>query len=181
MGLFAWIVLMSGPVLARQGEIMIRRVSATSSLVSITAEKASLRGLLAALALHLPERLAVELDGDRVVTYKARSVQPDSALVAIASRARLVADRRDRSWVVFDPREPAVTLDVKDEPIANILRSVQKQCGIRNLMIDPDVQGSGTFLFREVRCGVALETIFRSMGLTSESYPSSVLRVIPSV
>lgn len=175
--LFAWIVLAAAPLLAREGEIMIRKVAPSSSLVAITAEKASLRGLLASLALHLPERVVVELDGDRVVTYKARSVQPDSALAAIASRAGLVADRRDRSWVVLDPKELAVTIDVKDEPIANILRSVQKQCGIRNLMIDPDVQGSGTFLFREVRCGVALATIFRSMGLTAESYPSSVLRV----
>jgi hypothetical protein len=42
---------------------------------------------------------------------------------------------------------------------------VQRQCGIRNLIIDPHVQGSGTFLFNRVPCRTALDTILKTMGL----------------
>ena len=33
-----------------------------------------------------------------------------------------------------------------------ILKNMQKQCGVKNLMIDPQVKGTGTFRFREVPC-----------------------------
>ena len=36
-----------------------------------------------------------------------------------------------------------VTLDVKDEDVRDILKSMQKQCGIKNLAIDPQVAGRG--------------------------------------
>lgn len=70
-----------------------------------------------------------------------------------------------------------VTLDVKDAEARVILRSVQKQCGIRNLIIDPDVQGSGTFYFREVPCGKALSVILRTMGLAAQLHPNSIVTV----
>ena len=37
-----------------------------------------------------------------------------------------------------------VTLDVMDEDVRDILKSMQKQCAIRNLAIDQQVQGKGT-------------------------------------
>lgn len=63
------------------------------------------------------------------------------------------------------PAQPTVTLDVKDADIRVILKSMQKQCGIKNLLLDPDVQGTGTFLFRALPCRTAFDVVFRSAGL----------------
>ena len=67
-----------------------------------------------------------------------------------------------------------VTLDVKDGEARVILKSMQKQCGIKNLIIDPDVQGSGTFYFREVPCDTAFRAVFRTLGLTGQIEPNVV-------
>ena len=72
-----------------------------------------------------------------------------------------------------------VTLDVKDADVHAVLKSIQKQCGIRNLVIDPGVTGSGTFLFHDVPCKVALDTVLRVNGLRSKTYSSSVVAVSP--
>lgn len=67
-----------------------------------------------------------------------------------------------------------VTLDVKDGEARVVLKSMQKQCGIKNLIIDPDVQGSGTFYFREVPCDTAFRVVFRTLGLTGQVEPNLV-------
>ena len=72
-----------------------------------------------------------------------------------------------------------VTLDVKDADVHVVLKSIQKQCGIRNLVIDPGVTGSGTFLFHDVPCKVALDTVLRVNGLAAKTYSSSVVAVAP--
>ena len=64
--------------------------------------------------------------------------------------------------------EPTVTLDVKDEDVRIILKSMQKQCGIKNLLIDKDVTGNGTIYFREVSCTTAFRTVFKQFGLTGQ-------------
>jgi hypothetical protein len=70
-----------------------------------------------------------------------------------------------------------VTLDVKDAEARVVLRSMQKQCGIKNLVIDPNVQGSGTFYFREVPCETAFPIVLRTMGLAGKMEPNSVVTV----
>jgi type II secretory pathway component GspD/PulD (secretin) len=72
-----------------------------------------------------------------------------------------------------------VTLDVKDADVHVVLKSIQKQCGIKNLVIDPGVTGSGTFLFHNVPCNVALDTVLRVNGLAAKTYSSSVVAVAP--
>jgi type II secretory pathway component HofQ len=72
-----------------------------------------------------------------------------------------------------------VTLDVKDADIHLVLKLIQKQCGIRNLVIDPGVIGSGTFLFHDVPCKQALDTVLRVNGLAVKTYSSSVVAVGP--
>ena len=62
----------------------------------------------------------------------------------------------------------SVSLDVKDGEARVILRSMQKQCGIRNMVIDPGVQGSGTFYFRDVPCEKAFPIVLRTMGLAGK-------------
>ena len=74
-------------------------------------------------------------------------------------------------------KEPAVTLDVKDEDVRVILKSMQKQCAIKNMVIDKDVQGKGTFLFNEVPCRTAFDVVFRTFGLASVDYGNSTVTV----
>ena len=61
--------------------------------------------------------------------------------------------------------EPTVTLDVKDEDVRVILESMQEQCGIRNLLIDKDVQGKGSLYIRNVPCENAFRVVFKQFGL----------------
>ena len=76
------------------------------------------------------------------------------------------------------PAKPrGVTLDVKDADVHVVLSSIRKQCGIRNLVIDPGVTGSGTFLFHDVPCRAALDTVLRMNGLAVKTYSSSVVAV----
>jgi hypothetical protein len=77
------------------------------------------------------------------------------------------------------PRPKAVTLDVKDEEVHVILRSMQKQCGIKNLIIDKEVAGKGTFLFRDLPCHRAFDVVFRTMGLRAKTYSNDVIDVSP--
>jgi uncharacterized lipoprotein YajG len=73
-------------------------------------------------------------------------------------------------------REHTVTLNVKDEDVHEILASMQKQCEIRNLIVDRDVDARGTFLFRAVPCSTAFKVVFQSLGLGATDY-GAVLNV----
>ncbi|MGZ5433257.1 MAG: hypothetical protein ACXWH7_10040 [Thermoanaerobaculia bacterium] len=67
---------------------------------------------------------------------------------------------------------PTVTLDVKDAEPRVVLKAMQKQCGIRNLIIDPDVpKTAATFYFREVPCETAFRVVLRTYGLAAQSSP----------
>lgn len=61
-----------------------------------------------------------------------------------------------------------VSLDVKDADVRVVLESMQQQCGIKNLLIDKEVQGATTILFRDVPCTTAFKVVFRQFGLTGE-------------
>jgi len=64
-----------------------------------------------------------------------------------------------------------VTLDVKDVEPRVVLKEMQKQCGIKNLILDPDVDKSktgATFYFREVPCETAFRVVLRTYGLTTQ-------------
>ena len=99
------------------------------------------------------------------------------ALPALAApRERVLSDAPQQR--AADRREPTVTIDVKDAEIRPLLKTMQKQCGIKNLVIDPNVQGGGaTFLFRGVPCRQAFDVVFRTFGLTAVNYPNSVVTV----
>jgi hypothetical protein len=64
--------------------------------------------------------------------------------------------------------EPTVTLDVKDEDVRVILKELQTQCGIRNLLVDKEVSGSGMVYFREVGCATAFRVVFKQFGLAGQ-------------
>ncbi len=100
------------------------------------------------------------------------------ALVVAVPLAAATEKRLDkRAKVTSLQSERKVTIDVKDAEVRVILKDLQKQCGVRNLMIDPEVQGKGTFLFRGVPCPQAWNTVLRSLGLDSRIYTNSVVTV----
>jgi hypothetical protein len=71
-----------------------------------------------------------------------------------------------------------VTLDVKDAEPRVVLKDMQRQCGIRNLIIDPDVPNTpATFYFRDVPCETAFRVVLRTYGLTS-LWSSEMLQVL---
>ena len=70
-----------------------------------------------------------------------------------------------------------VTLDVKDEPVRNILASMQKQCAIRNLVVDPNVDGNGTFYLKEVPCKPAFDVVLRTLQLRATTYSDDLVSV----
>ena len=65
----------------------------------------------------------------------------------------------------------------KDAEAREILKSMQHQCGIKNLMIDPQVQGTGTFLFNQVPCRQAFTIVLQSMGLAAQTYSHNIVSV----
>ena len=75
------------------------------------------------------------------------------------------------------PKHKTVTLDVKDADIREILKSMQKQCAIKNLLIDKEVQGAGTFYFTEVPCERAFRVVTTTMKLAMQVEPNSVVVV----
>ena len=87
-------------------------------------------------------------------------------LVMLAAALLLGAAEKPRS----------VTLDVKDEEIHSILKSMQAQCAIKNLVIDPGVSGNGTFYFHDVPCRRAFDPVLRTMSLAAE-YSDDVVAV----
>ena len=130
-----------------------------------------------AIAMYVPERVELVIGDDPLVTYRAKGVAPMAALRALATEARAKVTFEDGRWWVRDQELNTVTIDVKDEEVHALLRDMQRQCGIRNLIIDPDVQGSGTFLFNEVPCDTAFSVVFHSLGLAAVNYPNSVITV----
>jgi hypothetical protein len=73
----------------------------------------------------------------------------------------------------------SVTMDVKDAEARDVLRWMQKQCGIKNMLIDREVDGmkGATFKFTEVPCDVAFRVVFRTYGLAGQFHQSSVVTV----
>ena len=81
--------------------------------------------------------------------------------------------------IVVRPQEPTVTIDVKDAEAVEILRSLQKQCGVKNLMIDPQVKAKGTFYLYDLPCRQAWSVVLRSLGFESRVYTNSIITVNP--
>jgi len=76
-------------------------------------------------------------------------------------------------------QERTVSIDVKDEDVHKILRSMQEQCAIRNLIIDPKVQGEGTFVLHSVPCRAAFDVVTETLSLKLVTYENNVVEVSP--
>lgn len=74
--------------------------------------------------------------------------------------------------------EPKVTLDIKDGDIREVLASLKKQCGIKNLIIDPGIGGkTGSIFAKDVPCSAAFKLVLRMSGLEAKIYPNSLVHV----
>ena len=157
--------------------ISVRRSDEKSGALNVVIADAPLSEAIGALKLYLPYGVEQRTGGDPHVTFRGRNVLPEGVLRALALSAQLDFAAAEDHYTIRDRNEPGVTLDVKDAEVRVILKSMQKQCGIRNLMIDPNVQGTGTFLFHDVPCRTAFGIVLRSLGLASAEYDNSVVTV----
>jgi len=157
--------------------VSVKRSEEKAGTVNVVIVDAPLSEAVAALEFYLPLGVEQRTASDPRVSLRARNVAPEGVLRALALIARTDFVAGTDRYTIHDRNERTVMLDVKDAEVREILKSMQKQCGIRNLIIDPNVQGKGTFLFTNVPCGTAFDTVLRSLGLTSVRYPNSVVTV----
>ncbi|HUF17608.1 MAG TPA: hypothetical protein VMS12_06150 [Thermoanaerobaculia bacterium] len=137
-------------------------------MLHVDAKGVSLRELVAAVQLHVDHRIVLRFEGDRLIRLTARDITPAEIVRRAARLSALHVSETAGSMMLTDPLEPVLHLDVKNASVRDILRSVREQCGIRNLIIDQEVSGQGTFLFTGVPCGEGLRVILASLGLAAE-------------
>ena len=76
--------------------------------------------------------------------------------------------------------QKTVSLDVKDAKVRDVLKSMQKQCAVKNLIVDPDVpEGSASFYLREVPCAQAFDVVMRTYHLKAINDSDSLTAVEP--
>lgn len=157
----------------------IRRSEGDGKKLDVTVVREPLSKVAKALQFYMTQRIQLLVSADPLVTYRGREITADAALRLVARSAGVtVAFEDDRYWLRDAKRTAGVTLDVKDEDVRVILKSMQQQCGIRNLVIDNDVQGKGTFLFNDVPCRQAFDTVLATFGLRfSDSYANNLVSV----
>jgi hypothetical protein len=56
---------------------------------------------------------------------------------------------------------------------------MQRQCVIKNLAVDPQVQGKATFFMHDVPCAKAFDVVLRTFRLKSVIYSNSLTAVEP--
>jgi len=157
--------------------VSVKRSEEKKGTINVNIVDEPLSVAIAALQLYLPMGVEQRTAADPQVTLKVRNALPEGVLraLALAARADFVASE-DR-YTLKDHAEAAVSLDVKDAEVRVILKSMKEQCGIRNLIVDPNVTGTGTFLFHDVPCRTAFDIVLRSLGLASAEYSNSVVTV----
>jgi hypothetical protein len=172
--LLVFLLLAAAPAMA---SISVRRSPYSQRKVDVYVVGEHLTDAIGALQIYLPKRVDMVLGDDPVVTYRAKEVSPAAALKALVATANVEMTEEEERYWVRSAGEPVVSIDVKDADIVEILKSMQRQCGIRNLMIDPQVQGKGTFLLTEVPCRQAFDVVLRTMGLGAQTYSNNIIRV----
>lgn len=156
--------------------IEIRKASPQSKTIDIRFES-TLSAVAAALAIHVGTPVDYLVSDRVLLRYGRRNVTPLMALREIVQKNGYVLELRGGRYEIRDPKEATVTLDVQDVDVRATLLQLKKQCGIENLIIDREVQGKGTFLFRDVPCSSAFRTVFNTFALAGEAQSNSVMLV----
>ena len=75
--------------------------------------------------------------------------------------------------------EKTVTLNVKNAEVRDILQSLRQQCGVKNMVIDPEVKGEGArIIFKDVPCPTAFRVVMRQFGLAGQ-FDTTITTVEP--
>jgi hypothetical protein len=157
--------------------LSVHRTSDDAKKIDVAISSQPFSKAIRAVSMYVPERVELAVGDDPLVTYRANGVAPMAVIRALAAQAKASVVFENGRWWVQDVARDTVTIDVKDAEVHAILKQLQRQCGIKNLVIDPDVQGSGTFLFHDVPCQNAFDVVFHSLGLRAVNYPNSVITV----
>jgi type II secretory pathway component HofQ len=74
--------------------------------------------------------------------------------------------------------QKTVTLSVKNAEVVDVLQSLKKQCGVKNLVVDPGVGGQvGSLYLKDVPCKTAFTLVLRMSGLDAKVYENSLVHV----
>jgi type II secretory pathway component GspD/PulD (secretin) len=157
------------------GSVSVKR--ATSKAINVTVVDEPLSTIIKAMTPHLARRVQLLVSADPHITYSVRQIAPDAALREIVEAAGATLTIKGNQYWIQDAPEQTVTLDVKDQDIRLILKEMKQQCRIKNLVIDPGVSGSGTFLFDKLPCRAAFGIVLRTLGLAYVDYGNSVMSV----
>jgi len=159
------------------GSISVRRSPYNSKTIDVYVVNERTTDAIGAIEMYLAKPVQMLVGDDRVITYRAKEVSPERALISIAKVGKVELTADDDQYWVRSSGELTVSIDVKDAEAREILKSMQHQCGIKNLLIDPDVQGAGTFYFVQVPCKQAFNVVFRSLGLAAQTYSNNLVSV----
>lgn len=159
------------------GSVSVKRSAEKPKTLDVAIVDEPLSVAVKALSVYLSRRVQLLVSDEPNVTYSAKQIAPEAALRAIAAAADVALTVQQNQFWIRNDSDPTVTIDVKDQDVRTILKSMQKQCHIKNLVIDPGVQGTGTFLFDHVPCRTAFTTVFRTLSLNSVDYGNSVITV----
>lgn len=162
-------------VAAERGTVRVVAGASAGSL-RVQSTGAPLSRVLASVSMRTGRPILLAA-ADRAVTLDFTARSAGELLARIAREEGLAVRAAGDGWELRDPGTPTVTMDVVDAELGEIVSVLKKQCGIRNIIVDPGVEAKGTFLFREVPCDTAIGTIFRSLGLAAEIHSSSLVRV----
>lgn len=151
-------------------------IDRTTGTADVRAIDAPLRDLIKLSSLRSGTFVEGSIPEQRV-SIRLTNVPVNQLVGRIAHEAGLLLVATDGVWRLIDPDEARVSLDVVDAELDQIIGSLARQCGIRNVMIDPGVQGQGTFIFDSVPCSNAFPVVFRTLGIRGYLHPNSVLVV----
>jgi len=154
-----------------------QRPTRSGTEIVVHARRVSLKAVLAALEPLSGLKVVIQANSRRLIDFDGIFDSAATAIEQLARENRLGIREENGQLLLRDPSEATVSIDVKDADVHEILASIKKQCGIRNLIIDSNVQGSGTFLFTDLPCETALKTVFSTLGLAAEFEPGSLVHV----
>jgi len=162
------------PVMAT---VSIHRAGANAINVIIRDEPLSVA--VDAIAPMLTKKVRIVIGSDPIVNVREERTTAIGALQSIVRAAKLQLSDEKGVWTIRNASEPLITLDVKDTEVREILAAMQKQCGIRNVIVYPSVNGTGTFKFRDVPCRTAFNVVTSTLSLRIDEYENGLVAVRP--
>lgn len=169
--------VLAAAALPAAATVSIHRVDPNAISVIIRDEPLSVA--VDALAPMLTKKVRIVSGDDPVITIREQRTTANAALQAIVRIAKLQLLDEKGVWTIRNTSAPTVTLDVKDMAVREILAAMQKQCGIKNLIVYPSVSGSGTFLFHDLPCRTAFNVVTSTLSLRIDEYENDLVAVRP--